>query len=143
MAEQGDWVPLEETGFIGLVGPLYHLPFDGGDVSWFRFFPEDKHRNRNEVVHGGMLMTFADRALGFSARRGDMSRRQATVQLDVHFIRPVNIGDTVDFEGRVIRETRMFVFADGTMTVGDEIVATARGIWRIWPAGSTETPGSR
>jgi len=132
--DRDGWIAMEDEGFIALVGPLYHRPFDGSEVSYFRFFPQDKHRNRNDVVHGGMLMTFADRALGFTARRGDMARRQATVQLDTHFIRSVKIGTIVDFEGRVINETRNFVFLDGTMTAEGKVLLTARGIWRIWPA---------
>ena len=124
------WVPMDD-GFIGLVGPFWHRPFDGGPVSRFRFQAEDKHRNRNGVVQGGMLLTFADRALGFAARRGDMARRQATVQLDAHFLRPVKIGDTVEFEGRITRETRSLVFVSGTMTVEGEVVLTAQGIWKV------------
>ncbi|MEK1930422.1 MAG: PaaI family thioesterase, partial [Pararhizobium sp.] len=116
MSDREGWVRMDDSGFIGLVGPIYHRPFDGSEVSKFRFFPEDKHRNSADVVHGGMLMTFADRALGFTARRGDMTRKQATVQLDTHFVKSVKIGDIVDFEGRVISETRTFVFVDGTMT---------------------------
>jgi acyl-coenzyme A thioesterase PaaI-like protein len=138
VSERDGWIPMDDSGFIGLVGPIYHRPFDGTEVSKFRFFPEDKHRNRNDVVHGGMLMTFADRALGFTVRRGDMTRRQATVQLDVHFVRSVKIGDIVDFEGRVVDETRTFVFVDGAMTVGGKTVLTARGVWRVWSQAAAE-----
>lgn len=123
---------MADDGFIGLVGPIYHWPFDGSAVSRFRFFPEMKHKNRMDVVHGGMLMTFTDRALGFTARRGDLHRRQATVQLDVHFVKSVKVGEIVDFEGRVVSETRTLAFVDGTMTVGGETVLTARGLWRVW-----------
>lgn len=126
------WIRMEDEGFIELVGPLYHSPSDGGNVSRFRFLASDKHRNRNDVVQGGMLMTFADRALGFTARRGDMQRRQATVQLNMQFVQAVQVGETVDFEGRLIRETGSFAFVDGVMSVGDRTVATASGIWRIW-----------
>lgn len=128
--EQYGWIRMDD-GFIGLVGPIYHRPFDGGPVSHFRFFAGEKHRNRNDVVQGGMLMTFADRALGFTARRGDMERRQATVQLDSHFIGPVRIGDTVDFTGRILRETGSMVFVQGEMRVGDEVVFSAQGVWKI------------
>lgn len=135
MSGPDDWIPMgDDSGFIALVGPLYHRPFDGGPVSWFRFWPEDKHRNRNDVVHGGMLLTFADRALGWAGRRGDMSRRQATVQLDLHFIQPVRIGGPVDMEARLIRETRSLVFVEGTMTSGGEVAVTAKGVWKIFGA---------
>ena len=82
-------------------------------------------------MHGGMLMTFADRSLGFTARRGDISRKQATIQLDVHFLRAVHIGQAVDMECKVVRETRSLVFMDGSMSTSGEIVATARGIWKV------------
>lgn len=142
MNNREPWIAMDDDGFIGLVGPIYHLPFDGSETSKFRFYPEAKHRNRSDAVHGGMLMTFADRALGFTARRGDMTRRQATVQLDAHFVRSVKIGETVDFEGHVIRETRTFVFVDGVMSVGGEIVLTARGLWKVWtdPAAGPALP---
>lgn len=131
MTDDPDWVEMQDDGFIGLVGPFFHKPFDGGPVSWFRFRAEDKHRNRGGVVQGGMLMTFADRALGTGARRGDMKRRQATVQLDVHFVRPVQIGEDVQFEAQIIRETRSLIFVSGTMTVGGEVVMTAQGVWKV------------
>ncbi|EJJ29477.1 PaaI family thioesterase [Rhizobium sp. CF142] len=132
MDDRDGWIAMDDDGFIGLVGPIYHWPFDGRAVSRFRFFPEARHRNRMDVVHGGMLMTFADRALGFTARRGDLKRRQATVQLDVHFIKSVHVGDIVDFEGRIINETRTLAFVDGIMSVGSVTVLTARGMWRVW-----------
>lgn len=135
MPESDDWIVMQDDGFIGLVGPFYHRPFDGGPVSWFRFQAGDKHRNRNDVVHGGMLLTFADRSMGFTARRGDMTRRQATIQLDSHFLRPVFIGDMVDFEGRITRETRSVVFIEGVMSVAGEPVLTAKGIWKITRPG--------
>lgn len=126
-----DWVEMHDDGFIGLVGPFWHRPFDGGSVSWFRFRAADKHRNRAGVVQGGMLMTFADRALGTAARRGDMQRRQATVQLDVHFVRPVRIGDEVEMEARIVHETRSLIFVNGSMTVGGQVVMTAQGVWKL------------
>lgn len=132
MSGADDWIAMgDEDGFIALVGPLFHRPFDGGPVSWFRFLPDDRHRNRNDVVHGGMLLTFADRSLGWASRRGKMERRQATVQLDVHFIRPVMVGPPVDLEARLIRETRSLLFVEGTLTSGGEVVATAKGVWKI------------
>jgi acyl-coenzyme A thioesterase PaaI-like protein len=76
-------------------------------------------------------MTFADRALGYTARQGDMARRQATVQFDMHFVRPAKIGQTVEMECRVIRETRSLVFVGGELIANGDIVANAKGIWKI------------
>jgi acyl-coenzyme A thioesterase PaaI-like protein len=144
VTDEHDFVPLEGHGFIGLVGPLLMGPVSGG-TGRFRFEATDKHRNRNDVVHGGMLMTFADRSMGYTARQGDMSRRQATVQFDMHFIRPARIGTVIEMDCRIIRQTRSLVFVEGTMTSCGEIVATARGIWKITgrPAPSDSEVGGR
>ena len=125
-----EWIRMEDEGFIELVGPIYHLPFKDG-VGRFRFVPEPKHRNGQELVNGGMLMTFADRSLGTTARQVDMRRRQATVQLDVHFIRFPRIGESIEMECRIVRETRSIVFLDGVMSVRGDVVATAKGVWKI------------
>lgn len=130
LSVQIDWIRMEDEGFIGLVGPIFYLPFKDG-LGRFRFTAEPKHRNRSGIVHGGMLMTFADRCLGFTARQHDPSRRQATLQLDVHFIRSVRIGESIDMECKVVSETRSIVFVDGSMSANGEIAATARGVWKI------------
>lgn len=62
---------------------------------------------------GGVLTTLADRALGMTACKGHLSRSQATVQLDMHFMRTAKIGNLVEMECRVLRETRSLIFPDG------------------------------
>jgi acyl-coenzyme A thioesterase PaaI-like protein len=59
------WIPEPPEGFIGLVGPIWRSP---DVVGHFRLLTAPKHQNRNGVVHGGMLMTLADRAMGYTAR---------------------------------------------------------------------------
>ncbi len=76
-------------------------------------------------------MTFADRALGMTARQNHADRAQCTVQLDMHFIRTAKIGQTVEMQCRVVRETRTLIFMDGELTCQGEILATARGVWKI------------
>jgi acyl-coenzyme A thioesterase PaaI-like protein len=131
MATEDDgWIDMEDHGFVGLVGPIQYQPCTGG-TGWFRFRAGDKHRNRKDVVHGGMLMTSADRALGTTARQGDWTRRQATVQFGMHFTRPAIIGQMIEMKCRITRETRSLVFVEGTMVSPNGIVATANGIWKI------------
>lgn len=124
------FIEMEDDGFIALVGPLYAGPVSA-ETGHFRFLAQDKHRNLRGVVQGGMLMTFADRAMGITARQGDRRVRSATVQLDVHFVDAVRIGDLVEIECRVLRRTRSLIFMDGAMTVGGRLVATARGTWKL------------
>ena len=55
----------------------------------------------------------------------------ATVQLDVHFLQPARIGETVEMDCQVIRETRSLVFLDGAISTSGAAVAMARGVWKL------------
>ncbi len=135
---------MEDEGFIALVGPMYAGAMTA-ETARFRFVAQDKHRNLRGVVQGGMIMTFADRAMGLTARQGDPRIRTATVQLDVHFIDAVHVDDVTEIECRILRRTRSLIFMDGTMRVGGRLVATARGTWKLLrplPEGSSEPAAS-
>jgi acyl-coenzyme A thioesterase PaaI-like protein len=133
-ASGGRWVAVDDDGFIGLVGPIYELQ-DSHTPGRFRFVAEGKHRNRNGFVQGGMLMTFADRAMGVTARKGDPARVHATAQLDMHFVRSARIGSAIEIDVRVIRETRNLVFVEGTLSSEGEVIAKAAGVWSILQRG--------
>ncbi|HLH90265.1 MAG TPA: PaaI family thioesterase [Xanthobacteraceae bacterium] len=122
------WEPYRDDGFIGLVGPLWSRPH--GDSFRYAFQAEPKHHNRRGVVQGGMLMTFADRSMGMTCWHANGRQPQATMQLDMHFIDAVQIGDFVEAHCRVVRRTRSVVFMSGELMVGDRVVATANGVWK-------------
>jgi acyl-coenzyme A thioesterase PaaI-like protein len=91
---------------------------------------ETKHHNRRGVVQGGMLMTFADRSMGMTCWYANERQSQATVQLDVHFIDAVQIGEFVECRAKVVRRTRALVFMAAELVVGERVVATANGVWK-------------
>ena len=122
------WEPYPDQGFIGFVGPFWMRQC--GDSYRYAFLAQPKHENRRGVVQGGMLMTFADRSMGMTCWYANGRRPQATVQLDVHFIDAVQIGDFVEARCRVVRRTRALVFMSGELVVGDRVVATANGVWK-------------
>ncbi|WGF89113.1 PaaI family thioesterase [Marinivivus vitaminiproducens] len=122
------WQRVDDTGFIAMVGPLWHRIEDGALV--MGFVAEDKHHNRRGVVQGGMIMTFADRALGAGTRHVSGGAPVATVQLDVHFVDATRIGAFVTTRPRVIRQTSSLFFMEGDLVAAGGIVASARGIWK-------------
>ena len=122
------WRPYTDEGFIGLVGPFWQR--DGAEGPEYAFLAEHKHHNRRGVVQGGMLMTFADRSMGMTAWHANNRKPQATVQLDVHFVDAVQIGEFVEAKCNVIRRTRSLLFMSGRLVVGLRIVATASGVWK-------------
>jgi uncharacterized protein (TIGR00369 family) len=126
--ERQGWQAISDDGFIGLVGPIWQKL----DESSMRlaFLAEAKHRNRRGVVHGGMIMAFADRALGMTARRANGQKPQATIQLDVHFVDAVQMGEFVEIQAEIVRQTRSLIFMKADIVVGSRVVATANGIWK-------------
>ena len=122
------WEPYLDEGFIGLVGPFWMR--QSGDSYLYAFMGEPKHHNRRGIVQGGMLMTFADRSLGMTCWYANERQPQATIQLDVHFIDAVQIGEFVEAKCRVVRRTRSLIFMSAELVVATRVVATANGVWK-------------
>lgn len=123
------WTKREETGFMDLVGPVWSKR--EGDERRYGFVAQARHLNRGGVVHGGMLMAFADQTLGMTSSRATAGRRQVTVQLDTHFMAAVREGEFVEARCRVVRQTRTLVFLTCTLTVGERVATTASGVWKV------------
>ena len=123
------WSEVEATGFIQLVGPIWERAVEG--VHEYALPTADKHHNRRGLVQGGVLMTFADRTCGMTARYVTGKQTMATIQLDVHFVESGQIGDLLISRPRVVRATRSLVFINTEVTVGKRCIATANGVFKI------------
>lgn len=134
-AAQG-WLELKSDNYIGLVGPLWGRPASEETERGRRrygFLAERRHLNANGIVHGGMILSFTDHAVGMAARSINKANRQATVQLDTQFLSGVEDGEFVEARCRVARETKSLLFMAGEIVVGERPVAQATGIWKIGP----------
>lgn len=119
----------DTEGFMELVGPMFQRP-EGEDIV-FGFRVADKHVNRRGVVHGGMMMAFADHALGRLIRTCvDPDTATATVSLNNDFLSGPRTGDWLECRARISRETRTLVFAKGEISAAGEIVMTSTGVWK-------------
>lgn len=127
------WSLVEDTGFLGLVGPVWERREDDAIILAFR--AEPKHHNRRGIVQGGMIATILDRTMGINVWEANGGRPQATIQLDVHFLHAVQIGQVVEAHCEIERKTRSVTFASGRALVGKRVVATARGVWKMLGAG--------
>ena len=123
------WVVRPTKQFATLVGP-FHVP-PGGDDRHCGFLADERHGNKRGVVHGGMLATAFDVGLGNASWEAAGQKPCATVQLNVHFIGAVKLGDFAEIRAEVMKATRTLIFLRGTMSVGERVVATADGVWKI------------
>lgn len=90
------------------------------DLVRVRMFPERRHRNLGNVVHGGTMMGFIDCAL-FAAMRllamGDAGPA-VTVELQTHFIGAAAMDKPLEARIEVARETGSLIFMRGTVVQG-------------------------
>ena len=98
----------------------------GGDgvsenIARVRMFPERKHRNLGNAVHGGTMMGFIDCSL-FAAMRVlklGPSGYAVTMELQTHFIGGARLGEPLEARVEIARETGRFLFMRGLVVQGD------------------------
>jgi acyl-coenzyme A thioesterase PaaI-like protein len=93
----------------------------------YALITEDKHHNRSGLVQGGVLMTFADRTCGMTARFVSGKPKLATVQFDTHFVEAGKIGEILVSKPHVVRSTRSLIFITTEVTVDKRCIAMASG----------------
>ena len=123
------WTVVETTGFLHLVGPLWQRVVEGEHE--YALVAQDKHHNRRGLVQGGVLMTFADRTCGMTARHVSGKPKLATVQFDTHFVEAGKIGETLISRPHVVRATRSLIFITTEITVDKRCIAMASGVFKI------------
>ncbi len=127
------WRTMKGPGFSSLVGPIWAKKIQTGDGETWRygFLAEDKHENRQGAVHGGMLMTFADHAIGFVAWEAAGRRKCVTMQLENQFLAAVKNGDFVECDTEIVRAAKTVIFLRGVLKVKGRPVMAANGIWKV------------
>src|SRR5204863_314518 len=118
-------------GFNKYVGPLYRLA-DGADGSRrYAFAVAEKHMNAAGTLHGGMLMTFADLALGQAVWDATDRVPSVTINMQTQFLKPARVGDMVEVLPELIRKTRSLIFMRGDFKVNGKTIFSASSIWKL------------
>jgi len=120
------WKIVKPIGFGEVIGPIWRH----GDAR-FGFVVEQKHLNFADIVHGGMLATLADQAMGMTALRASGNKPHATMELNIQFVGAVRLNEFVEAHCEVVRLTRAIIFMQSRLVVGTRAVANATGIWKI------------
>ncbi len=91
---------------------------------------EPHHTNPNGVMHGGVITTMMDSAMGaaLSSLRGPEAGRSphATVEMNASFLAGARPGDKIVVEGRVLRLGKSLAFGEAEARRGDELIAKGR-----------------
>jgi len=97
-----------------------------------RMFPEQKHSNLHDNVHGGVTLALMDIALFAAARLvgGSDAGGSVTLDLSSQFIGAGKLGEPLDAVTEVLRQTRRLVFLRGLVVQGDNLIAAFSGTIR-------------
>ena len=128
------FAPLERVSpFNDLVGPLY-MDRTGAEVT-IGLRVADKHRNRRDIVHGGMICTLADFAMGMAcslAREPEL--KVVTTSLSVDFAGNARPGDWIEARVALLRVGRRMAFANCLVWRDAEKIAQASGAFLVLAA---------
>jgi uncharacterized protein (TIGR00369 family) len=90
------------------------------------------HTNSRGLIHGGLIATLADNAMGLSCgvKLGGATRL-VTVGLAVDFVGIAEIGQWLAVESEVIKTGGTLCFAQCRITADDAVIARANGTFRM------------
>lgn len=124
------FTPIKSSNlFGGRNGPIYEKNLPEG--SWVRgFLVEQKHCNRADIVHGGMLMTFAD--IFFSRAVLEVAEPPfVTLRMGCDFVSPAFKGSWVEGRARVTKRGREIIFLEGRITSRDKVVMNVTSQFKL------------
>jgi len=110
------WDPFEDTA-----GPMYESR-TGVEPKRCAMVLEPKHCNTSGIVHGGLLMTFADYSTFSMAREAIGANGGVTVSMTSDFTAAARAGDLLKSSVDIIKSTRSMVFVQGRISAADVIV---------------------
>ena len=114
--------------FLETLGPFYDREERGGVV--LGIFVAEKHCNARGTVHGGLLSTIADIALGYNMA---VSREPpvvlTTANISIDFINSARLGEWIEAYVDILKVGRRLAFAQARLMVDDRQIARASGVF--------------
>lgn len=134
--------------FVETNGPLYGKLIDGGAVFGMRV--EKQHCNRGNKLHGGMVCTIADIAIGHNiaaalgndleaqptssndeAASGPPAVPMTTVSMSTDFTGSAQLGDWVEVHVDVHRVGGSLAFANAYLSCNEQRIARVSAIFKL------------
>ncbi len=116
--------------FLDLLGPIYNKRSSNKIV--IGFTAQEKHCNARGLVHGGVLSSLADVALGYSAAfSGKEPVPLVTASLTIDYAGAAKLNDWITIESDVQKVGRNMAFANCYFYVNGNRIARASGVFTV------------
>ena len=109
-------------------GPFFHKVSE--DEFWHGFRARDHHLNGHGIVHGGLLMSFADGLMGTAVWRASKTRA-VTMRMTSDLLDMVRPGEWVEGTAHVVRAARSVAFVEAEVFSGRRQVLAASGVFKL------------
>jgi acyl-coenzyme A thioesterase 13 len=130
MIPQGFTGLFRSSPFLDLLGPIYNKQAAAGLIIGLR--AEEKHCNARGLVHGGVLSSLADIALGYNtAFSGEQPTPMVTASLTIDYAGAAKLGDWIEIETDVQKVGRNLAFANCYFSVGSTRIARASAVFSV------------
>lgn len=114
---------VENTPFYQLVG--IRLSALGVGQAEVQLIASSQHTNPMGLLHGGVLMTMADAAMGNAIR--SMGITGVTADCSTAFVAPANLQGELQARGKVVKAGKRLIYARAEVYSDGKIVADAKG----------------
>ena len=114
---------------IGMIQPRGEAKGKGAPPL-FAMLADERHTNVHGIVHGGMLMTFADTGMGITVWEALGRKPCVTIQFNIQFLDAAQPGEFLELDVQVLRQSSTVVFVRGLVRSGERQVAAADGVWK-------------
>ncbi len=119
-----------QSPVIALIGPLYARG-KGRDLA-LGLRAEARHCNLRGTVHGGILATLADVALGYAlAFSTDPPTGAVTANLSLDYLSTAKAGDWIEARVEFQKMGKRLAFGNCYLTVGEERIARASAVFVV------------
>ena len=125
------FAPIFRTSpFLETIGPLYST--GSGALLVIGMRVQEKHTNARGTLHGGVLASIADVALGYGlATSTGTPTSMVTASLSVDFAGSAREGDWVETSLDIQKVGSRMAFANVYFSVGNERIARASGVFLV------------
>jgi len=125
------FTPISRTSpFTDLIGPIYQKTDESGLI--IGLVAEEKHCNGRGMLHGGVICTLADIAMGYSAAFSTVPPTSlVTTSQTVDYVGRAEKGDWIEVHTDVQKVGRSTAFANCYFHVDSRRVARASAVFTV------------
>lgn len=110
-----------------------------GECTWAKFTPEDELQGYPGFLHGGITFALLDEVIGRAAMELDDHPWMMTAKAEMHFRKPVPIGEELTLMGELTRVRSRTVEGRGELRLKDGTVAVeAKAVYMKVPGSLAE-----